>query len=166
MLKEQAKKAGKKIQTAEQLMKELKRQQEEFALLKAEMEHSFAEIQRRLEAEKEETVQKLQNAVQLEEDAREKAKQMLETADQRLKAEIKAADLIRRELDKEIEERKAQKADLEREIQENPVLETQNAAVSSLKSMRKQTQENVRAIQQRTEDTVRRWKPSDGNGGK
>ena len=166
MLKEQAKEAEKKIQTAEQLMKELKRQQEEFALLKAEMEHSFAEIQRRLEAEKEETVQKLQNAVQLEEDAREKAKQMLESADQRLKAEIKTADLIRRELDKEIEERKAQKADLEREIQEKSVLETQNAAVSSLKSMRKQTQENVRAIQQRTEDTVRRWKPSDGNGGK
>ena len=119
-----------------------------------------------MEAEKEETVQKLQNAVQLEEDAREKAKQMLESADQRLKAEIKTADLIRRELDKEIEERKAQKADLEREIQEKSVLETQNAAVSSLKSMRKQTQENVRAIQQRTEDTVRRWKPSDGNGGK
>ena len=166
LLKEQAKEAEKKIQTAEQLMKELKRQQEEFALLKAEMEHSFAEIQRRLEAEKEETVQKLQNAVQLEEDAREKAKQMLESADQRLKAEIKTADLIRRELDKEIEERKAQKADLEREIQEKSVLETQNAAVSSLKSMRKQTQENVRAIQQRTEDTVRRWKPSDGNGGK
>ena len=34
-------------------------------------------------------------------------------------SEIKAADLIRRELDKEIEERKAQKAGLEREIQES-----------------------------------------------
>ena len=164
--KEQAQEAEKKIQTAEQLMKELKRQQEEFARLKAEMERFFTENRRKLEAEKEKTAQKLQNAVQLEEDARAKAKQMLETADQRLKAEIKAADLIRRELDKEIEERKAQKADLEREIQEKSVLETQNAAVSSLKSMRKQTQENVRAIQQRTEDTVRRWKPSDGNGGK
>ena len=166
LLKEQAEEAGKKIQTAEQLMKELKQQQEEFARLKAEMERFFTENRRKLEAEKEKTAQKLQNAVQLEEDARAKAKQMLETADQRLKAEIKAADLIRRELDKEIEERKAQKADLEREIQEKSVLETQNAAVSSLKSMRKQTQENVRAIQQRTEDTVRRWKPSDGNGGK
>ena len=147
-------------------MKELKQQQEEFARLKAEIERSFTENRRKLEAEKEETAQKLQNAVQLEEDAREKAKQILDDADRRLKAEIKAAELIRRELDKEIEERKAQKADLEREIQEKSVLETQNAAVSSLKSMRKQTQENVRAIQQRTEDTVRRWKPSDGNGGK
>lgn len=166
LLKEQAKEAEKKIQTAEQLMKELKQQQEEFARLKAEMERSFAEVQRELEAKKEETAQKLQNAVQLEEDAREKAKQMLETADQRLKAEIKAADQVRKELDKEIEKRKAQKADLEREIQEKSVLETQNAAVSSLKSMRKQTQENIRAVQQRTEDTVRRWKLSDGNGGK
>ena len=147
-------------------MKELKQQQEEFARLKAEIERSFTENRRKLEAEKEETAQKLQNAVQLEEDAREKAKQILDDADRRLKAEIKAAELIRRELDKEIEERKAQKADLEREIQEKSVLETQNAAVSSLKSMRKQTQENVRAVQQRTEDTVRRWKPSDGNGGK
>ena len=163
---EKAEEVEKKIQTAEQLMKELKRQQEEFARLKAEMERSFTEIQRELEMEKEETAQKLQNAVQLEKDAREKAKQMLETADQRLKAEIKAADLIRRELDKEIEKRKAQKAGLEREIQEKSVLETQNAAVSSLKSMRKQTQENIRAVQQRTEDTVRRWKLSDGNGGK
>ena len=158
--------AEKKIQTAEQLMKELKQQQEEFARLKAEMERSFTENRRKLEAEKEKTAQKLQNAVQLEEDAREKAKQILDDADRRLKAEIKAAELIRRELDKEIEKRKAQKADLEREIQEKSVLETQNAAVSSLKSMRKQTQENIRAVQQRTEDTVRRWKPSDGNGGK
>ena len=130
------------------------------------MEHSFAEIQRRLEAEKEETVQKLQNAVQLEEDAREKAKQILDDADRRLKAEIKAAELIRRELDKEIEERKAQKAGLEREIQEKSVQEVRNATVSVLESMRKQTRENIRTVQQRTEDTVRRWKPSDGNGGK
>ena len=115
LLKEQAKEAEKKIQTAEQLMKELKQQQEEFA---------------------------------------------------RLKAEIKAADLIRRELDKEIEERKAQKAGLEREIQEKSVQEARDATVSVLEAMRKQTQENVRAVQQRTEDTVRRWKPSDGNGGK
>lgn len=164
--REQAEEAGKKIQTAEQLMKELKQQQEEFARLKAEMEHSFAEIQRRLEVKKEETAQKLQNAVQLEKDARAKAKQMLGTADQRLKAEIKAADLIRRELDKEIEKRKAQKADLEREIQEKSVQEVRSATVSALESMRKQTQENVRAVQQRTEDTVRSWKPSDGNGGK
>lgn len=115
LLKEQAEEAGKKIQTAEQLMKELKQQQEEFA---------------------------------------------------RLKAEIKAADLIRRELDKEIEERKAQKADLEREIQEKSVQEARDTAVSALEFMRKQTQENIRAVQQRTEDTVRSWKPSDGNGGK
>ena len=166
LLKEQAEEAGKKIQTAEQLMKELKQQQEEFARLKAEMEHSFAEIQKRLEMKKEETAQKLQNAVQLEEDAREKAKQMLETSEQRLKAEIKAADLIRRELDKEIEERKAPKADLEREIQEKSVQEARDTAVSALEFMRNQTRENVRAIQQRTEDTVRRRKPSDGNGGK
>ena len=165
LLKEQAEEAGKKIQTAEQLMKELK-QQQEFARLKAEMEHSFTEIQKRLEMKKEETAQKLQNAVQLEEDAREKAKQMLETAEQRLKAEIKAADLIRRELDKEIEERKAPKADLEREIQKKSVQEARDTAVSALESMRNQTRENVRAIQQRTEDTVRRRKPSDGNGGK
>ena len=165
LLKEQAEEAGKKIQTAEQLMKELK-QQQEFARLKAEMEHSFTEIQKRLEMKKEETAQKLQNAVQLEEDAREKAKQMLETADQRLKAEIKVADLIRRELDKEIEERKAQKAGLEREIQEKSVQEARDATISVLEAMRKQTQENVRAVQQRTEDTVRRWKLSDGNGGK
>ena len=115
---------------------------------------------------KEETAQKLQNAVQLEEDAREKAKQMLETSEQRLKAEIKAADLIRRDLDKEIEERKAPKADLEREIQEKTVQEARDTAVSALEFMRNQTRENVRAIQQRTEDMVRRWKPSDGNGGK
>ena len=115
LLKEQAEEAGKKIQTAEQLMKELKQQQEEFA---------------------------------------------------RLKAEIKAADLIRRELDKEIEERKAPKADLEREIQEKSVQEARDTAVSALEFMRNQTRENVRAIQQRIEDTVRRWKPSDGNGGK
>ena len=115
LLKEQAEEAGKKIQTAEQLMKELKQQQEEFA---------------------------------------------------RLKAEIKAADLIRRELDKEVEERKAPKADLEREIQEKSVQEAQDATVSALESMRKQTQENIRTVQQRTEDTVRRWKLSDGNGGK
>lgn len=166
LLKEQAEEAGKKIQTAEQLMKELKQQQEEFARLKAEMEHSFTEIQKRLEMKKEETAQKLQNAVQLEEDAREKAKQMLETAEQRLKAEIKAADLIRRDLDKEIEERKAPKADLEREIQEKSVQEARDTAVSALEFMRNQTRENVRAIQQRIEDTVRRRKPSDGNGGK
>ena len=166
LLKEQAEEAGKKIQTAEQLMKELKQQQEEFARLKAEMEHSFTEIQKRLEMKKEETAQKLQNAVQLEEDAREKAKQMLETSEQRLKAEIKAADLIRRDLDKEIEERKAPKADLEREIQEKSVQEARDTAVSALEFMRNQTRENVRAIQQRTEDTVRRRKPSDGNGGK
>lgn len=115
LLKEQAEEAGKKIQTAEQLMKELKQQQEEFA---------------------------------------------------RLKAEIKAADLIRRELDKEIEERKAPKADLEREIQGKSVQEARDTAVSALEFMRNQTRENVRAIQQRIEDTVRRWKPSDGNGGK
>ena len=163
---EKAEEAGKKIQTAEQLMKELKQQQEEFARLKAEMEHSFAEIQKRLEMKKEETAQKLQNAVQLEEDAREKAKQMLETSEQRLKAEIKAADLIRRELDKEIEERKAPKADLELEIQEKSLQEARDTAVSALEFMRNQTRENVRAIQQRIEDTVRRWKPSDGNGGK
>ena len=130
------------------------------------MECSFTENRRKLEEEKEETAQKLQNAVQLEEDARAKAKQMLETADQRLKAEIKAADLIRRELDKEIEKRKAQKAGLEREIQEKSVQEAQDATVSALESMRKQTQENIRTVQQRTEDTVRRWKSSDGNGGK
>lgn len=115
LLKEQAEEAGKKIQTAEQLMKELKQQQEEFA---------------------------------------------------RLKAEIKAADLIRRELDKEVEERKAPKADLEREIQGKSVQEARDTAVSALEFMRNQTRENVRAIQQRTEDTVRRRKPSDGNGGK
>ena len=115
LLKEQAEEAGKKIQTAEQLMKELKQQQEEFA---------------------------------------------------RLKAEIKAADLIRRELDKEIEKRKAQKAGLEREIQEKSVQEARDTAVSALEFMRNQTRENVRAIQQRIEDTVRRRKPSDGNGGK
>ena len=166
LLKEQAEEAGKKIQTAEQLMKELKQQQEEFARLKAEMEHSFTEIQKRLEMKKEETAQKLQNAVQLEEDAREKAKQMLETSEQRLKAEIKAADLIRRDLDKEIEERKAPKADLEREIQGKTVQEARDTAVSALEFMRNQTRENVRAIQQRTEDMVRRRKPSDGNGGK
>ena len=91
---------------------------------------------------------------------------MLETADQRLKAEIKAADQVRKELDKEIEKRKAQKAGLEREIQEKSFLETRKSAVSSLESMRKQTRENIRTVQQRTEDTVRRWKPSDGNGGK
>ena len=91
---------------------------------------------------------------------------MLETADQRLKAEIKAADLIRRELDKEIEKRKEEKSNLEREIQEKSVQEARDATVSALESMRKQTQENIRAIQQRTEDVVRRWKPSDGNGGK
>ena len=158
--------AEKKIQTAEQLMKELKQQQEEFARLKAEMERSFTENRRKLEAEKEKTAQKLQNAVQLEEDAREKAKQILDDADQRLKAEIKAADQVRKELDKEIEERKAQKAGLEREIQEKSVQEARDATVSVLEAMRKQTQENVRAVQQRTEDTVRRWKPSDGNGGK
>ena len=166
MRKEQAKEAGKKIQTAEQLMKELKQQQEEFARLKAEMERSSTENRRKLEAEKEETAQKLLNAVQLEEDARAKAKQMLETAAQRLKAEIKAADLIRRELNKEIEERKAQKAGLEREIQEKSVQEARDATVSALESMRKQTRENIRTVQQRTEDTIRRWKPSDGNGGK
>lgn len=166
LLKEQAEEAGKKIQTAEQLMKELKQQQEEFARLKAEMEHSFTENRRKLEEEKEETAQKLQNAVQLEEDARAKAKQMLENADQRLKAEIKGADLIRRELDKEVEERKAPKADLEREIQGKSVQEARDTAVSALEFMRNQTRENVRAIQQRTEDTVRRRKPSDGNGGK
>ncbi len=115
LLKEQAEEAGKKIQTAEQLMKELKQQQEEFA---------------------------------------------------RLKAEIKAADLIRRELDKEVEERKAPKADLEREIQGKSVQEARDTAVSALEFMRNQTRENVRAIQQRSEDTVRRRKPSDGNGGK
>lgn len=115
LLKEQAEGAGEKIQTAEQLMKELKQQQEEFA---------------------------------------------------RLKAEIKAADLIRRELDKEVEERKAPKADLEREIQGKSVQEARDTAVSALEFMRNQTRENVRAIQQRTEDTVRRRKPSDGNGGK
>ena len=164
--REQAEEAGKKIQTAEQLMKELKQQQEEFARLKAEMEHSFTEIQKRLEMKKEETAQKLQNALQLEEDAREKAKQMLDDVDQRLKAEIKAADQVRKELDKEIEKRKAQKAGLEREIQEKSFLETRKFAVSSLESMRNQTRENVRAIQQRIEDTVRSWKPSDGNGGK
>lgn len=158
--------AEKKIQTAEQLMKELKQQQEEFARLKAEMERSFTENRRKLEAEKEKTAQKLQNAVQLEEDARAKAKQILDDADQRLKAEIKAADQVRKELDKEIEERKAQKAGLEREIQEKSVQEARDATVSVLEAMRKQTQENVRAVQQRTEDTVRRWKPSDGNGGK
>ena len=91
---------------------------------------------------------------------------MLETADQRLKAEIKAADLIRRELDKEIEKRKAQKADLEREIQEKSVQEAQDATVSALESMRKQMRENIRTVQLRTEETIRRWKPSDGNGGK
>ena len=91
LLKEQAEETEKKIQTAEQLMKELK-QQQEFARLKAEMERSFTEKQRKLKAEKEETAQKLQNAVQFEEDPREKAKQILENADQRLKAEIKAAD--------------------------------------------------------------------------
>ena len=115
LLKEQAEEAGKKIQTAEQLIKELKQQQEEFA---------------------------------------------------RLKAEIKAADLIRRELDKEVEERKAPKADLEREIQGKSVQEARDTAVSALEFMRNQTRENVRAIQQRSEDTVRRRKPSDGNGGK
>ena len=115
LLKEQAEGAGEKIQTAEQLMKELKQQQEEFA---------------------------------------------------RLKAEIKAADLIRRELDKEVEERKAPKADLEREIQGKSVQEARDTAVSALEFMRNQTRENVRAIQQRSEDTVRRRKPSDGNGGK
>ena len=155
-----------KERTAEQLMKELKQQQEEFARLKAEMERSFTENRRKLEAEKEETAQKLQNAIQLEKDARAKAKQMLENADQRLKAEIKAADLIRRELDKEIEKRKAQKADLEREIQEKSVQEAQDATVSALEPMRNQTRENIRTVQLRTEETIRRWKPSDGNGGK
>ena len=58
MLKEQAEETEKKIQTAEQLMKELK-QQQEFARLKAEMERSFTEKQRKLKAEKEETAQKL-----------------------------------------------------------------------------------------------------------
>ena len=164
--KEQAEEAEKKIQTAEQLMKELKQQQDEFARLKAEMEHSFAELKKKLNAEKAETELKLKNAMQVEEAAKEKAAQILEDAEQRLKAEIRTADQVRKELDKEIEKRKAQKAGLEREIQEKSVLETRKSAVSSLESMRKQTQENIRAVQQRTEDTVRRWKPSDGNGGK
>ena len=104
--------------------------------------------------------------MQVEEAAKEKAAQILEDAEQRLKAEIRAADQVRKELDKEIEKRKAQKADLEREIQEKSVQEARDAMVSVLEAMRKQTQENVRAVQQRTEDTVRRWNPSDGNGGK
>ena len=164
--KEQAEEAEKKIQTAEQLMRELKQQQDEFTRLKAEMEHSFAELKKKLNAEKAETELKLKNAMQVEEAAKEKAAQILEDAEQRLKAEIRAADQVRKELDKEIEKRKAQKADLEREIQENSVQEVRSATVSALESMRKQTQENIRAVQQRTEDTVRRWKPSDGNGGK
>lgn len=164
--KEQAEEAEKKIQTAEQLMKELKQQQDEFARLKAEMEHSFAELKKKLNAEKAETELKLKNAMQVEEAAKEKAAQILEDAEQRLKAEIKTADQVRKELDKEIEKRKAQKADLEREIQEKSVQAARDATVSALESMRNQTQENIRAVQQRTEDTVRRWKPSDGNGGK
>ena len=164
--KEQAEEAEKKIQTAEQLMKELKQQQDEFARLKAEMEHSFAELKKKLNAEKAETELKLKNAMQVEEAAKEKAAQILEDAEQRLKAEIRTADQVRKELDKEIEKRKAQKADLEREIQEKSVQVARDATVSALESMRNQTQENIRAVQQRTEDTVRRWKPSDGNGGK
>ena len=164
--KEQAEEAEKKIQTAEQLMRELKQQQDEFARLKAEMEHSFAELKKKLNAEKAETELKLKNAMQVEEAAKEKAVQILEDAEQRLKAEIKTADQVRKELDKEIEKRKVQKADLEREIQEKSVQAARDATVSALESMRNQTQENIRAVQQRTEDTVRRWKPSDGNGGK
>ena len=164
--KEQAEEAEKKIQTAEQLMKELKQQQDEFARLKAEMEHSFAELKKKLNTEKAETELKLKNAMLVEEAAKEKAAQILEDVEQRLKAEIRAADQIRKELDKEIEKRKAQKADLEREIQEKSVQAARDATVSALESMRNQTQENIRAVQQRTEDTVRRWKPSDGNGGK
>ena len=164
--KEQAEEAEKKIQTAEQLMKELKQQQDEFARLKAEMEHSFAELKKKLNAEKAETELKLKNAMQVEEAAKEKAAQILEDAEQRLKAEIRTADQVRKELDKEIEKRKAQKADLEREIQEKSVQVARDATVSALESMRNQTQENIRAVQQRTEDTVRRGKPSDGNGGK
>ena len=123
----------------------------------------------RIEAEKaalrkeqaEEAGKKIQTAEQLMKELKQQQEEFA-----RLKAEIKAADLIRRELDKEVEERKAPKADLEREIQGKSVQEARDTAVSALEFMRNQTRENVRAIQQRSEDTVRRRKPSDGNGGK
>ena len=52
-----------------------------------------------------------------------------------------------------------------RQLREESIRETRDAAVSAIESMRKQTRDEIQALQQRTDETIRRLKP-DCHGGK
>ena len=82
---------------------------------------------------------------------------------------------LRRKLDMEKEktERKFAEAvrkehharQMARQLREESIRETRDAAVSAIESMRKQTRDEIQALRQRTDETIRRLKP-DCHGGK
>ena len=72
------------------------------------------------------------------------------------KTERKFAEAVRKE---------HQARQMARQLREESIRETRDAAVSALESMRKQTWDEIQALRQRTDETIRRLKP-DCHGGK
>ena len=72
------------------------------------------------------------------------------------KTERKFAEAVRKE---------HQARQMARQLREESIRETRDAAVSAIESMRKQTRDEIQALQQRTDETIRRLKP-DCHGGK
>ena len=88
--------------------------------------------------------------------------------------EISFTELRRKlDMDKEKTERKFAEAvrkehqarQMARQLREESIRETRDAAVSAIESMRKQTRDEIQALRQRTDETIRRLKP-DCHGGK
>lgn len=166
----QTKEAEEKILTAEQLMKELKQQQETFISMKAEFEKSVAVLQEKLGRDQAEIEQKLTNAARVEENAKMTAKRILEDVSQQVRNEIQSADRVRKSLDIEIEKRKAEKSHLEKEIRDQSFSAAKDAAVSSIESMHRQTQTAILEFRKHAENKLQeqhsRKKISEGNKGK
>ena len=72
------------------------------------------------------------------------------------KTERKFAEAVRKE---------HQARQMARQLREESIRETRDAAVSAIESMRKQTRDEIQALRQRTDETIRRLKP-DCHGGK
>lgn len=72
------------------------------------------------------------------------------------KTERKFAEAVRKE---------HQARQMARQLREESIRETRDAAVSAIESMRKQTRDEIQALRQRTDKTIRRLKP-DCHGGK
>lgn len=177
----------KKIQTAEKLMIELEARQKELMRTKAEIEKSFAELKAKMEEDKfatenaqeeaerllKETQAKAEAAKQKEAEAENKLKngqikanELVSDTRKRLKSEIAAANMVRFELEKQIEKQKTELKQEKKNVVSRaektvpeaeklkPLNESQADAVSSMKKMQEQTRNAVEEMQNTARNAI------------